>query len=503
MIGIYARVSTEEQAKKGFSLQDQIAACQKKAGTNEVRKYVDEGISGEFLDRPALSRLREDAKKGLIRKVICLDPDRLSRKLMNQLIITEELDRRGVELVFVNGEYAKTPEGTLFYSMRGAISEFEKAKINERMSRGRKEKARQGRVLRDFQVYGYDYDKKMEKFIINEEEAKVVRLIFELFTRPNQIAKGINGIARYLTSMGIPTKRGAKVWHRQVVRQILMNRAYKGEFYQNRWNTEGMLGNKYRLPEERVSISERPKNEWILIPCPQIIDDNTFCYAQQLLEESRRRWAKKSKHQYLLSGLIRCGDCKNTMTGRKVKHWQKYTFQYTDVKNYTGAKYTGCGRSIACKELDHHVWEQIANWLNQPDKIVLETETLFRNQPDILSPQSEMFRLEKEIEKTRIARKKLLKLFAEGKEVVEDEILQEINEWKEKEKQLKEQWRKMLEKQKVKEEAPFTLELMREAADYFLDRRQERLTFEDKKALIRQVAKEIIVYDDRVEIYTF
>ena len=96
---------------------------------------------------------------------------------MNQLIITDEFDRRGIELVFVNGEYSKTPEGNLFYSMRGAIAEFEKSKINERMSRGRREKARQGKVLRDFQVYGYSYDKESEQFLVNEDEVAIVRLI--------------------------------------------------------------------------------------------------------------------------------------------------------------------------------------------------------------------------------------------------------------------------------------------------------------------------------------
>lgn len=141
MVGIYVRVSTEESAKRGYSNKDQLQDCRKKAGTDEVIEYVDEGISGEFLDRPALTKLQKDVRKGLITKVVCLDPDRLSRKLMNQL--AEEFDRQGVELVFVNGEYTRTPEGQLFYSMRGAISEFEKAKINE--TRGDKRRSGRGR----------------------------------------------------------------------------------------------------------------------------------------------------------------------------------------------------------------------------------------------------------------------------------------------------------------------------------------------------------------------
>nr|WP_253901981.1 recombinase family protein [Brevibacillus sp. HB1.3] len=142
-IGIYARVSTEEQAKSGFRfrLDDQVRECRKKAATSEAAEYTDD-VSGEFLDRPALSRLRQDVKDGVITQIVCLDPDRLSRKLMNQLLITDEFDKRGIELVFENGEYAKTPEGQLFYSMRGAITEFQKVKINERMSRGRRGKAR-------------------------------------------------------------------------------------------------------------------------------------------------------------------------------------------------------------------------------------------------------------------------------------------------------------------------------------------------------------------------
>lgn len=136
--GIYTRVSTEEQAKSGYSLSEQIRACRAKVrNASEVFEYIDEGVSGKFLDRPALTKLRNDVRDGLIDRVICLDPDRLSRKLMNQLIISEELEKKA-KLVFVNGEYARTPEGMLFYQMRGAIAEFEKAKINERMSRGRR-----------------------------------------------------------------------------------------------------------------------------------------------------------------------------------------------------------------------------------------------------------------------------------------------------------------------------------------------------------------------------
>ncbi|WP_289135642.1 recombinase family protein [uncultured Brevibacillus sp.] len=499
MVGIYARVSTEEQAKSGFSLNDQIRECRKKAGTSEVAEYIDD-VSGEFLDRPSLSRLRQDVKDGVITKIVCLDPDRLSRKLMNQLLITDEFDKRGIELVFVNGEYAKTPEGQLFYSMRGAIAEFEKAKINERMSRGRREKARQGRVLRDFQIYGYGYNCEKEQIVINEAEAAVVRLVFDLFTQPNDLIHGINGIAVYLTNKGVPTKRGASVWHRQVVRQMLMNEAYVGRFYQNKWNTEGMLGNQYRQPDEKVRMKMRPKEDWISLPCPSIIDEAKFEHAQRLLKESRRRWAGQSLNEYLLSGLVRCGSCGNTMPGRKAKNWGRHVFEYTDIKNTAGAKNKGCGRHVRCDDLDLQVWETVSAWLNNPDEIAAAVE----EKVETPFEQVELDRLQQELEKTKTGRKRLLKLFASGEEDIgEEEIRQELKELKEKEEKLNQRLNELNEQTRLQSDHQYSRNLIQEAAEYYLSKAPDELSFEDKKELIRHVVREVRVFEDSVEIFTF
>lgn len=245
------------------------------AGVGHTLVFADEGVSGETLQRPALENLRQKIDQGEIKTVLCLDPDRLSRKLLHQLLLTEEWERQGVILSFVNGDYSKTPEGNLFYALRGAISEFEKAKINERMCRGRREKARQGRVLRDFQIYGYDFERETEQLVINQAEAAIVRQIYTWFIGPSP-SNSISGIARTLTKAKVPTKRGAKKWHRQVVRQILSNRTYLGEFYQNKWDTSN----------GRVRL--RPQEEWILIPCPVIIEPKIFNKVQQLLSVNSR-----------------------------------------------------------------------------------------------------------------------------------------------------------------------------------------------------------------------
>lgn len=499
MIGIYARVSTEEQARSGYSLMEQLRACREKATSNEIMEYVDEGLSGEFLDRPALSRLRKDVKEGIVKVVISLDPDRLSRKLMDQLVVSDEIEKKA-QLIFVNGEYQKTPEGMLFYQMRGAIAEFEKAKITERMSRGRREKARQGKVLRDFQVYGYSYDKQDEQFEINDYEAKVVKLIFELFTKPNELVKGINGIAKYLTAQKIPTKRNASKWHRQVVRQILMNRAYIGEFYQNRWNTEGMLGNRYKKVEERVKMKERPKDEWIRVPCPSIIDKEQFDHAQVLLKQSRRRWSGIKKNEYLLSGLVRCAECGNTFTGRKSKNWGTYVFEYTDVKNTAGAKHNGCGNRIKCEELDELVWETIRNWLNNPQEIAATLD----NDEDLYSyERTELERIDHELNRIRNGRQKLLNFLMSDDEIDESDIREKLKELKQNEQTLIERKGKLEELLKETEQIALSEKLLQNASEYYLSLTNNEILFETKREIIRSVIKEIRVSKDKkVDIYT-
>ncbi|WP_134686154.1 recombinase family protein [Brevibacillus migulae] len=498
MIGIYARVSTEEQARSGFSLQDQLRACREKAATDEVIEYVDEGISGEFLDRQALSMLRQDVREGRIKRIICLDPDRLSRKLMHQLLLTDEWDGKGVELQFVNGDYSKTPEGQLFYSMRGAIAEFEKAKINERMSRGRREKARQGRVLRDFQIYGYDYDKHTESLVINPEEAAVIRQIFQLFTTPHTNIQGMNGIANWLTEQGIPTKRGAKKWHRQVVRQILTNRTYLGMFYQNRWNTEGMLANRHDPMQEKRAMRERPVEEWIGIPCPAIISQEMFEQAQLRLEETRRRFAGKSLQAYLLSGLVRCGECGEAMIGKQVHNWGKRAYEYADRKRSASTNHS-CGNKIRCQMLDSHVWEAISKWLRN-ESALAQTSL---QAPSQESASHHLAALKRERQKAAAAKQRLLKLYATGQGMAEAELWEAMEQWAKKEERLIAQIAEEEKRREEQQDEPDQKGLLQEAVIHYLQTAPQELSLEDRRELIRHIVREVRVYHQAIEIITF
>ncbi|KIL35729.1 DNA recombinase [Gordoniibacillus kamchatkensis] len=525
MYAIYARVSTEEQAKKGYSLQDQVRRCRKKidAPSNEIIEYIDEGISGEFLERPQLTRLREDLRKGIIKTVVCLDPDRLSRDLNNALILANEIDKRA-ELVFVNGDYDKTPQGRLFFQIRGAIAEFEKATINMRMSNGRKEKARNGKVVKNYHVYGYTYNKEAGQMEIYNPEAEVVRLIFELFTNPQGRVRGINGIAHFLTKHRIPTKlqimfeagktkkvpKNGFVWHKQVVRQILMNPAYKGEFYQNRWNTEGMLGNKFRDKEDRIQMTERPRSEWIRVPCPAIIDALTFDFVQEQLKEARRRFAGQQRNQYLLSGLLRCGDCGNTMVGRKSKNWGKYVFEYSDVKNTAGAKHKGCGNRIACEKLDSFVWDTFINLVVTRGQAAAEAAATVEGDTQRSFEEIEIERIENELQNIVAQRKGYYTMLAQAmanpkgifKPSEIEEMIREANEREEALTKERDELAAQIERYKQNQ---FTEEILSETIEQFLaEGSPETLTLERKQEFLRKVFREIRVFDNgKVEFYKF
>jgi site-specific DNA recombinase len=222
LAAIYARVSTKDQADRGYSLPTQHEQCLAFAlDLGYVVEHVfQEDYSGVSLRRPQLTILRDLVRERRVKAVIVYDADRLSRKLAHQLLLIEELEQCGVELHVVTAPDRKnTPEGRLFAHMQGVIAEFEREKLLEKTRRGREGRAKAGHAVYGRVTYGYCYIKdkpKSSHYEIHEPEAAVVRTIFMLY-----VEQGLSqeAIARKLIQDGIKSPKAQYrrlplyVWH--------------------------------------------------------------------------------------------------------------------------------------------------------------------------------------------------------------------------------------------------------------------------------------------------
>src|SRR6266536_6044981 len=299
---IYARVSSERQREEG-TIESQVAGLRELAGERglalaEEFVFCDEGISGATLTRPALERLRDRAAEGCFEVVLCHCPDRLARRYAYQVLLLEELERAGVEVMFARGgEHAGSPEDELLRQFQGMIAEYERAQIRERTRRGKVHRARQGsQAVLSAAPYGYRYVKKSEHmdgfYEVYEPEAQVVREVFRRYTE-EQVA--IAELARWLTAQGIPTRTGKQVWDRSTVWGMLRNPAYQGQAAYGKTKVADRHGKPTRTTRARgerrgrrqIRLDE-PVEQWTFVPVPPLVTDEQFALAQERLQRNAR-----------------------------------------------------------------------------------------------------------------------------------------------------------------------------------------------------------------------
>jgi site-specific DNA recombinase len=308
---LYARVSTDGQQKEG-TIASQLAELRKQvaaAGHELVKEYLDDGFSGSLLDRPALNQLRADLKSDLFDAIYFLSPDRIAREVEYQQIIVGEILKHRKRM-FINGEdYEHNPENKMMLIMLGTFAEFERAKITERMTRGRLHKLRMGQMSSNGQrIYGYDYIRRTDDapatLAINEEQAAVVRSIFEMFASGNF---GLVTIVRHLEANRIPTCGGKTQWDNDRIKTMLKNETYAGIRYFNRM-TRVKKSDREGRKLIRGQWVYRDPSEWIAVKVPAIVSRELFDQVQARLRTHQKRYCKPATH-YLLSGLVQCGVC--------------------------------------------------------------------------------------------------------------------------------------------------------------------------------------------------
>jgi len=309
----YVRVSTQDQARKGFSLPEQRELVLKKAqelgycpGCVDV---FEDAHTGAEMERPGWNRLRQGVQAGRYDIIVCLCPDRLGRTTVGMLLAYEELSAWGakVEYVHVHVDEA-TPEGRLLLQISAVFSDYERRKIASRIAAGKERKLRQtGRLPHHVRLYGYRFNRDTDLLEVDEKEAAVVRLMFRWAAygadgdggQPAACGEPLTpaDICRRLNAMGIPRADGKTPWHRSTVTRMLRREAYyTGVFWTYRWRDKSR-----GIP--------RPPDARYAVPIEPLVDEGTWRAANERLNGRRTSTRGEERPPFLLRGLVSCGAC--------------------------------------------------------------------------------------------------------------------------------------------------------------------------------------------------
>jgi site-specific DNA recombinase len=392
-VAAYARVSTTRQAQaQGIEQQlDRLRAAVAERGWDLEDQYVyrDDGFSGARIGRPGLDRLRDHAALAELDVVLVTAPDRLARNYVHQVLLIDELAARGCQVEFLDRPMSADPHDQLLLQIRGAVAEYERTLIAERMRRGRQAKLRAGTLLPwTTAPFGYRLDperpRRADAVRTEPGEAALVAQLFDWYLEPQAT---VYRLARRLTDLGVPTPRGGPRWNTASVRGILRNPSYAGRALSNRTQVAPARGRKSAMLSAGPGISHapRPEEDWIAVPVPAIVSEQTFAQVQAKLDANQQGAARNTRHEYLLRALISCGACRLGCTGRQTAAGYRYYLCRGRTDPLRVAQEQRCtARYIPAGQLDELVWTDLCALLSDPAHL---TRALARAQGGAWLPQ--------------------------------------------------------------------------------------------------------------------
>ncbi len=336
----------------------------------------------------------------------------------------------------IKAPHSGTPEDQLLLQFQGMIAEYERAQILERSRRGKRHRAKQGEVsVLSGAPYGYRYIRKtdemaaysaialppasMQSYEIIEDEAEVAREVFNLYTVEGL---SIGAIARQLTELGLPTRKQKARWERSVIWAILRNPAYQGRacFGKTAVAVRQRITRPVRL---RGGIStrnsaniERPQSEWIAIPVPALISEETFALAQEKLVYNKPHGPRRTLEPSILQGIVHCRQCSYALhrsssrtSARKIYY---YRCSGSDAYRHAG-KAIYDQKPIRQDLLDQLVWDEILRLLEDPALIQNELNRRLEAARDASPTQRRLETLNRDLIRARKSMERLLTAYQE------------------------------------------------------------------------------------------
>jgi site-specific DNA recombinase len=510
---IYARVSSDKQREEN-TIASQTAALIAFAGEQQFEVppewvFEDDGFSGASLIRPGLERVRDLAAEGLIQAILVYAPDRLSRRYAHQVLLIEEFARAGVETLFARAPRGSTPEDELLVQFQGMIAEYERAQILERSRRGKRYRARQGEVsVLSGAPFGYHFIRKTDHsaayYEIDEEQARVVRRVFELYS---VAGLSIGAITRLLNEKAIPTCKRRGRWERSTVWGMLRNPAYKGQ---------ACFGKTMIAPRQRITrpirmrggvatrnsaSHERPREDWITIAVPPIVSEETFALAQERLEANKAHAPRRTVTPSVVQGLVSCAKCGyalyRTSTRSSARAIHYYRCLGSDGWRWLSGSVCN-NRPVRQDLLDEVVWTEVVRLLENPQLIQRELERRLATAREADPTKRHEEALRRELVRIGKSIDRLLTAYQEG--------LLSLDELRERMPNLRQrQQADHAELQAIVDQSVDRATYLRlaETLTTFLTRLRssaDALDISERQRVLRLLVKEILVGDDKIII---
>ena len=506
-MALYLRVSTDEQTKGyGLSVQkDKLLAFIQSQDYSLDKKhiYTEEGFSGTLPinDRPELKRLFSDAHNKEFDVVLVYRLDRFFRKTRLLLESIDQLNTYGVGFRSITEAFDTTNStGKFMTTLLGAVAEMERDTIRERTMNGKASAAKAGKWTTGVPPYGYRINKATKKLIVVEEEAKVVRKLYEMLVYERLPLRDISRQINYLKISSpkhttIKTRNTLNFWHVRTIGRMLTNETYTGHAFFRKYLRP--FNNLTSLIDDNL---KRPKEDWIEISVPPIISIDLFNKAKEQLTLNRENAKRNTKQKYLYAKLLDCGYCKYKLfsgfqpprkgrNGIGTKYYHGINRKSTDVGT-TNRCVTNC---IQCAESRlEPIWDSLKNILKDPKNTIPALEKYTFQNENKESVRKKISESENRLEALANKIKKLVKVYVES-DLDEKEYKSRMSEYKREEEKIKQEISKLNNFIVSRKDNVDRHKILQELHSKVKDR-IESATYEDKLFIIHLFVERITLY---------
>src|SRR5919112_685435 len=441
---LYCRVSGEEQRKNGYSLADQQDTLRRWCAENGyeiVDEVEDGGYSGAYLERPGWDRVREMVATGSVNAVVVLFRDRIARGVYAQLL-AEEFRNNGARLVALNSRGDDSPDGELGDNILDVISGWERKKIAERMNRGKRRKAREGKIIAGPRPnYGFRFNEERDGYLVDEEKMALIRRIFRMVGLEGM---ALNRVRHTLEREGIQTSSGRRSWSRTYLRKCINDDVYLSHTFEevsalvspevassldpSRQYGVWWYGRERHIYTQRRDIAPdgtpsyrrakksvpAAREDRVAVPVPDAgIPKEWVLAAREAIKDNVWSSSAGDRVWELTGGILRCAECGRAMSVNYIR--AKDRGYYRCAARYNGGLENACSmsRTMRAEVVGARVWNFVSEILTNPSRLARGLERMIENKRAPSTVEDEALWL-KRIAEIDLKQERLLDLRLDG-----------------------------------------------------------------------------------------